>query len=516
LAKALLGGVLELAATWNGTTAYSSLVAGQYTHPTLSVTESHVQVTAAAGTYSLLGLYVATNASGTGTFRFRVAGSNGNQSVSIGSGATGWMQDASDTDVVTAGQLVANQLTVSANNFTFGCWNTTFDNGGSTATTFYGCGALDRGANTWQGVFAGMGSWIGENGNGNEGDSSSALNISGEGPVQQTVRAAGTLSNLAIYASSGTQTWTLRHNTANGNESAGGSTGLQQDTSHTDTLASGDLIDFSVSNASGAVANAFVEFASSSAKAELFSGMNGASTVFDSATVFFEPFTGYIGNETAYQTEANSQQKFTFGATTSNFRYVFGAGGSGSAITINLRKNGSNGNQSVSIALPLGLYEDASDTDNFSSGDLGGAKFTQTGGLANTQISQGALTLGPLVANASASGALGANLTIGDMTASAAGTSNVTATGALGANLTIGSMTATAAVLNPMIMPKAIAYAITGIDGAELMPKSVAHAIIGVPNDTTPSMADAKSVAYAIIGPPPPRRPAQVRVQWNR
>jgi hypothetical protein len=134
----------------------------------------------------------------------------------------------------------------------------------------------------------------------------------------------------------------------------------------------------------------------------------------------------------------------------------------------------------------------------------------------NAWFASAQVELGLGSSSGSASGALGSNLTIGSMDASASGTQSVTASGALGSNLTIGAMMATAGVLNPMQMPKAVAYAIIGIDNAELMPKSVAYALIGVPNDTAPSVADAKSVAYAIIGPPPPRRPARVNVQWNR
>jgi hypothetical protein len=132
----------------------------------------------------------------------------------------------------------------------------------------------------------------------------------------------------------------------------------------------------------------------------------------------------------------------------------------------------------------------------------------------NTNIGYGIVELAESSSPGNASGALGSNLTIGDMTATAAGASSGAASGALGSNLTIGTMTGMAVVDAVEKASKVVAYAPVGRpDNTLVSTKVVAGAVTGPPDA---SLASPKVVAYAVLGPAPPRRPTQVRVNWSR
>jgi len=80
---------------------------------TTNTTETNAQTTEQySAIYKNLGVRVTANSrTTTTTGRFRKNTANGNQSVSIGSGATGWFEDTVNTDSVVAGDLTNFQLT---------------------------------------------------------------------------------------------------------------------------------------------------------------------------------------------------------------------------------------------------------------------------------------------------------------------------------------------------------------------------------------------------------------------
>jgi hypothetical protein len=114
-----------------------------------------------------------------------------------------------------------------------------------------------------------------------------------------------------------------------------------------------------------------------------------------------------------------------------------------------------------------------------------------------------------------ASGALGSNLTIGNMTAAATGTATGVATGALGSDLTIGNMTAIAVPNAVLKSSKVVGYGVEGPPDANLIVvKAVAGVIEGPPDST---ILSPKVVAYAIEGPPPPPPVARVAaIVWHQ
>ncbi|MDO8568376.1 MAG: hypothetical protein Q7R57_06650 [Dehalococcoidales bacterium] len=69
--------------------------------------ESDVQYTArTGGTYSNLAVYIASAAPNAGTVKFRKNTADGNQLVSIPNAGSGWYEDAVNTDVVAAGDVI--------------------------------------------------------------------------------------------------------------------------------------------------------------------------------------------------------------------------------------------------------------------------------------------------------------------------------------------------------------------------------------------------------------------------
>lgn len=95
------------------TSYYYSIASAIPTGGTTNSTESVAQETEQySATYKNFGVRINSNSrSTTTTGRFRKNGANGNQTVSIGSSATGWFEDTTNTDSVVAGNLTNFQLT---------------------------------------------------------------------------------------------------------------------------------------------------------------------------------------------------------------------------------------------------------------------------------------------------------------------------------------------------------------------------------------------------------------------
>ncbi len=97
-----------------GTTVALSTTTNSYFggSPTVNATESNVQMkTGIAFTASNLEGFVITNTlTATSTVKFRVAGANGNQVISYGSGVTGYLEDTTHSDAVTASNEINYQI----------------------------------------------------------------------------------------------------------------------------------------------------------------------------------------------------------------------------------------------------------------------------------------------------------------------------------------------------------------------------------------------------------------------
>jgi len=193
-----------------------------------------------ATTLSNLQVYVRDNGRSTASvFTVRNNGSDGNQSVSFGSGVTGLLEDTSNTDSVSAGNT----------------FNLKFERGTGTGNfTIVRMGVMQ--------TTDGSGFPISSAGSGGFTTSSTAYsqfwgdcdNFSSESDTDHLVPIALDLNNLSVNvasnSSTSTTTWQLRINGVDGNQSVAygsGVTGVLQDTSNTDSISANDLVNYKCS-----------------------------------------------------------------------------------------------------------------------------------------------------------------------------------------------------------------------------------------------------------------------------
>jgi hypothetical protein len=124
---------------------------------------------------------------------------------------------------------------------------------------------------------------------------------------------------------------------------AAGVTGLVTDTSPTDSLSAGDLINASITLDTGVedltITLIAATLKSADSKSETWaSNPNGLARA-ASGTATYQPIGGAVGNESP--TEANSKIKVGFAARVSNLRCYLSANTYGGAATLKLYQNGS-------------------------------------------------------------------------------------------------------------------------------------------------------------------------------
>lgn len=188
-----------------------------------------------------------------------------------------------------------------------------------------------------------------------------------------TMRAPGTAQNMFVAVSANTSAaataFSSRKNSAAGNLSisvAGTTTGLFEDTSHTDSLSNGDTFGFAyTATNSSATFVAGCNIAYSTQVSEVSSGWFNISWI-SSGT-----FTGLLVTLTSPQsTESRTQTCLSTDGVLSNMRVNVVTNNSASVATAVLRKNGVSGNQTVSMAAnATGTFEDSTNTDKFVASD---------------------------------------------------------------------------------------------------------------------------------------------------
>lgn len=331
-----------------------------------------------AGTLTKLWVFISANTIdvGTTTLKSRINGANGSNSISIGFGATGEFEDASNSDTVAAGDLVDVQLISSGTTGTITprCIAAVYTPSGTHNYKMLSdeLGGVSLGASTTN-------YWcpFGKN-----------ANNTTEANAQFKTRTAGTLRNayVRVSANSRSDTTTLRSriNGSDGNiviSVTAAATGDFTDLSNTDTIVDGDLICWSAVTPGGTGTITFRAFALE---------LDAASNVFESAnqraagTAFATVTTRYLsiinGAITSETTEANQQQNSALQFTASKLRIYLSANTWTLAATLRTRINGGNGAQSVSItASTTGWFEDASNADSIVAGDLINASLLTAG-----------------------------------------------------------------------------------------------------------------------------------------
>lgn len=335
--------------------------------PAPSTTESGVKVKwRSSGTMSKFQMTVTVNTIATSatTFRTRINGVNGNQSISVAAGTTGSFQDTTNTDSITSGDdfnmsvvtpNTSGSMTLSLSNLLFAASSNSFikimSRNGSQASS-----SLTSYANISGGAF-----WLAT-----------------EASTQTKFKTAGTLqnmfSNVTTNSKAEATTLRVRKNGANGNQVlsiTALTTGQFEDTSNTDTVAVDDLINVSLVegisglNISWGVATS-LDFVTTDSTS-VFIESNVSSTIGANLTRYF----GLAGEGDGQVSETGKKALALVTGTLSKLNCYVSANTVTAASTLKLRKNTANGNQSVSItASTTGFFEDASNTDSITPTDV--------------------------------------------------------------------------------------------------------------------------------------------------
>lgn len=327
----------------------------------LALTESNRQYKMRlGGTFSNLTVNIdATGTTRSATFRKNTA--NGNQTISISDGASGRQTDAVNTDAVVSTDIVDIATSEAGTDPTYYAFYGVFAATSNTVALY---------APSQAAVSASSTSFYYPP-NGGLGGSGTTL-----ADGQFKIRAPGTFKNFNVTcqtnarASSGT---TVRSN-INGSAGtctvtfAASTTGLAEDTTHTDTLANGDLLAIETATGAGTgnftaiVLGSAIETTNATVDVIGMAGSLGAARA-ASATVHYFPITGTTDFTTTTESQAKIQT--TFSNTVSKLRMNLSANTYSAAGTVKFRKNGADGNQSVSLtASTTGWFEDASNSDS--------------------------------------------------------------------------------------------------------------------------------------------------------
>jgi len=310
-----------------------------------------------AGTFSGLHAKVITNDRAQSTFRFRVNGANGNQSLTIPASTTGEFSDLVNTDAVVDGDEFNYQMVS-------GAGGTTLDL--SVLSVLFGSAGAYTVYRTITVTVTGSGTVSYATPGGGQGNATETLK-------QLKFKSAGTAKNLFAYVEtnsrSTTSTIRLRKNAANGNgvlSIGAGTTGYFEDTSNTDSIAVDDLVNFSSTVGTGSgTFGAGIGIGFEATNQQQVSG-TGPITVTTSQTRY-GPIAGRV---TDISTEANIASDLTVPTVLSYLAIYVGTNTITASSTFRLRRNSANGNSVVTIAASTtGWFEDASNTDELAATD---------------------------------------------------------------------------------------------------------------------------------------------------
>ncbi len=327
------------------------------------------------GTFSHMAFYVSANTLDTnGTITLRKNGAGGlNQTVTITAGVTGLFQDTTNSDALSTDDAVNYQWVVSGGTGSATIEFASITLSPSSNFRMYGAeqGAISlTTANVYRHI----------NSNGTSAT---------ETDVQQKFRQGGTLSQGEVYLTANTSitntVLTSRINGADGTivvTCTALTTGLFRDSTHSDTVASTDLVDWVISGytALSTVTATFydVAFTSSDTSLNQLSCATNLS-IADGTTRYF-PISGTLGAKT---TEVLIQTPINFDYTINNLEVYIPTNATTSASTLDLRVGASSSTLSVSItAGTTGYFSDTSHTVTGSSGDLLNCRLVNGGGGA--------------------------------------------------------------------------------------------------------------------------------------
>jgi hypothetical protein len=353
----------------NSSTRFTSLANCLNTLP--ADTEANLQVPLKAGTLSNARIYnTAANANGTFTAHSRIAGVNGNLVITIAPSTTGETEDVTHSDSVTDGQLVCQSIVTTASGSSWTVTSFTFEYDATVAVSaVYGNYQASYSDSSTPTLYS-RGLSVTTN----------TATLGTEADAQVLLRAAGTISELTaqVTANAGGQPTTVIVTRLSGVSGAGtlsyagGTTGLQTDGTHSDSVSAGNL--FCYQHDTGGVTrtvtyhNESVLFVSSAAGFDTNHGYGSNSGTQNGVTTitFLAP-----NSRSVNATEANVQSRFRFAQTFSNLRIYLQTNTGGNTVTSTFRDGGVTGASSAaSTSGGTGRFEDSTHTDSIASGDL--------------------------------------------------------------------------------------------------------------------------------------------------
>lgn len=314
-------------------------------------------------TYTLKGLYLnvtSNSLNAAATVRSRKNGANGAQSVSIPAGNTGVFEDAVNSDSLVSGDLFCTQAV-----------------GGGTTGNFsyhYISYILSTVSATTPILAAGGIAVIGDgetryfyiNGHGQA--------ATPEASVQYRFRVVATFSNLRIYVNAnsldGAATVRTRKNGANGAQSVSigaGATGAFEDAVNTDSISVGDNVNYQgvAGGTTGNVQLSSTQVKSNSAGKQVCVSAAYADTL-GFGTTGYGKIEGTARKPPWLVDDAAVRVTARASFSGKNMYVYIAANSLDGSTTIRTRKNGANGNLSVSIgAAATGQFEDLVNTDSF-------------------------------------------------------------------------------------------------------------------------------------------------------
>lgn len=290
------------------------------------------------------------NRTTTSTARIRINGANGSLTIGFAGGVTGTVTSNSGSDSIAAGDLVAWQMNIGTggSQLTVSELSCQFAATTDTATRFIDNTSGNGVGNNQSWGLAGTGG------------------SSAQSAAQYVFPVAGTLKNAAMIVSTNTAGAASAATVINGSAGAisvsitGGVTGTFEDTTHTDTIAAGDLVNWSTSLTGGgsAVYTLSVDFINTAGQSILPTGSLG--TVSSNQT----RYNHTVGRLSPVTTESDVTKPVNIAATLSKLSVEISANTVTATSTISTRKNSGAGGQSIAIsASTTGQFQDASGTD---------------------------------------------------------------------------------------------------------------------------------------------------------
>jgi len=197
-----------------------------------------------------------------------------------------------------------------------------------------------------------------------------------ESGVKTPIRAPATSSNMLALvtsnASTTARTLTSRKNAAAGNQTVSitaSTTGAFEDTTHTDSVVSGDFFNYSIGTGTTGSTVFSVGCIMTGTTDEFDTGCLGSGTAFSSSGNIFSGIMGSGVDPGA--TEATKQLQLNTAGSLRALRWGISGNSNTGAVTVTLRKNGANGNLVLSIpASNTGTFEDTTHADTFFPADL--------------------------------------------------------------------------------------------------------------------------------------------------